>query len=123
MNYSGYLKDNEGNKYYTEIGVQELNVSALLKNSWELHYGAQIYKEGNTVHVLMTVKKGIATQVLELPIGFRPSEQIFFPTTVSEQFIDGNYCEPYISISSNGKVYVPQANVGKLIFINAIFKA
>lgn len=87
----------------------ELIVDNLLLNSWVKHAGCQIYREGHIVHVNLAIKNGINTLVLTLPEGFRPAQTTYFSATTQTK---GIYC----SIDSSGKLYIPSANVGELIF-------
>ena len=109
------LENTKANK--TELIPQELDVSSLLANSWALNGLGQIYKVNNIVTVAITVQNGNATQILALPEGYRPHENMFFTASAIGDTEGNHYC----NITADGKLYIPSANVGKLITMNFSF--
>ncbi|MBQ8043836.1 MAG: hypothetical protein IJ272_06790, partial [Clostridia bacterium] len=63
-----------------EINIpDELNISSLLVNGWELQFISQCFKKGDVVHLCAGFKKGTATTILTLPEGYRPANRIQLP--------------------------------------------
>lgn len=106
-----------GEKTVARMPTTEVNLENYIKNGWEFHYGYQFYIEGRTAHLNCAVKKGTSTIAFVLPDGYRPPSDMFFPASVNESGSVG-----YIQISPNGTLYIPQANVGKLNFINISYR-
>lgn len=97
--------------YYT---AQQLDVLSLLQSNWKLNEHSQIYKINNVVTISLCVKEGEDTLVLVLPEDFRPKNLMFFPATAVEDTAGNHYC----NVTVDGKLFIPSANVGKLIMMN-----
>lgn len=106
-----------GEKTVTRMPTSEATLKAYIKNNWEFHYDYQFYIEGRTVHLNCAIKKGTSTIAFVLPDGYRPSTNLYFPASVANSSSVG-----YIQISPEGNVYIPQANVGELNFINVSYR-
>ena len=97
-------------------GFKEFDLADYIKNGWEFHYGHQLYVGGRTVHLSCAIKNGTSEHVFTLPEVVRPTEVIYFPTSLN----DSNKAS-YISITSSGNLNVSGVSVGKMVFINVSY--
>lgn len=91
--------------------LKKYNLADYVQSSWTFNGGHQLYVEGFTVHLNCAIQKGTSTAVFVLPKELRPKKAMFFGVTTADS-------SAYIQINENGTLYINQANVGKLIFIN-----
>lgn len=106
-----------GEKTVSRMPTSEADLNDYIKNGWEFYYGYQFYIEGRTVHLNCAIKKGTSTIAFVLPDGFRPSSNLYFSASVANSSLAG-----YVQITPEGNVYIPQANVGELNFINVSYR-
>lgn len=98
--------------------IKELSVESLLQNNWEEYYDCQIFKQGNVVHISLTVRHGTDRIILTLPQDFTPKKLICFPATIAEIDVGDNY----VGINASGELSCSINVVGKLLFCNFTYK-